>query len=78
MESILILRSLVFTNLFLQHHFINMLMSFSTMNDTLIYGAENLRTNWGNNDFFTFIRLPAGDMIPKNWKSSFLHFLTGG
>ena len=34
------------------------MLSFNTLNDTLIYGAENLRTNWGNNSFFTYIRLP--------------------
>lgn len=32
--------------------------SFITLNDTAIYGAEQLRTNWGNNSFFTYIRLP--------------------
>ncbi|HLK29394.1 MAG TPA: ABC transporter permease, partial [Puia sp.] len=34
------------------------LMSFSTLNDTAVYGAENLRTSWGNNSFFTFIQMP--------------------
>jgi len=34
------------------------LVSFNTLNDTLIYGATNLRTNFGNNSFFTYIRLP--------------------
>src|SRR6185312_2603815 len=34
------------------------LLSFSTLNDSAIYGAEKLRTNWGNNSFFTFIELP--------------------
>ena len=36
----------------------DVLVSFSTLNDSTIYGAENLRTNWGNNSFFTFIELP--------------------
>ncbi len=35
-----------------------MLVSFSTLNDSSVYGAENLRTNWGNNSFFTFLLLP--------------------
>ena len=44
------------------------------MNDTLIYGAENLRTNWGNNDFFTFVRLPQG-YDPKRLEKQFPAFL---
>lgn len=35
-----------------------MLLSFSTLKDTAVYGAENLRTNWGNNSFFTYLLLP--------------------
>jgi putative ABC transport system permease protein len=34
------------------------LVSFNTLKDSAVYGAENLRTNWGNNSFFTFIVLP--------------------
>jgi len=34
------------------------LVSFNTLKDPAIYGAENLRTNWGNNSFFTFLLLP--------------------
>jgi putative ABC transport system permease protein len=34
------------------------LVSFSTLNDPAVYGAENMRTNWGNNSFFTFLLLP--------------------
>ena len=40
------------------HFHPDIMLSFPTLNDTLIYGAENLRTNWGNNSFFTYIRLP--------------------
>jgi len=36
----------------------NFLLSFSTLNDNRVYGAENLRTNWGNNSFSTFLLLP--------------------
>ncbi len=36
----------------------NALVSFTTLNDTAIYGAQNLRTDWGNNSFFTFLLLP--------------------
>jgi putative ABC transport system permease protein len=34
------------------------MISFSTLNDTSVYGAENLRTSWGNNSFFTFLLMP--------------------
>jgi len=40
------------------HFHPHLLLSFSTLNDSLVYGAQNLRTNWGNNSFFTYIRLP--------------------
>lgn len=36
----------------------DMLISFSTLRDSAIYGEENLRTNWGNNSFFTYLLLP--------------------
>jgi putative ABC transport system permease protein len=35
-----------------------MLLSFNTLKDSSIYGEENLRTNWGNNSFFTYLLLP--------------------
>ncbi|WP_031525960.1 ABC transporter permease [Dyadobacter crusticola] len=51
----------VFEPLPSQSHFHpNFLISFSTLNDDRIYGAEGLRTNWGNNSFSTFLLLPAG------------------
>jgi putative ABC transport system permease protein len=31
------------------------LASFTTLNDSLIYGRRNLETNWGNNSFGTFV-----------------------
>lgn len=36
----------------------NFLISFSTLNDERVYGAEKLRSNWGNNAFSTFLLLP--------------------
>jgi putative ABC transport system permease protein len=36
-----------------------LMLSFPTLSDTAIYGAENLRTNWGNNSFFTYLLMPA-------------------
>ncbi|MBC7850241.1 MAG: ABC transporter permease [Chitinophagaceae bacterium] len=35
-----------------------LLISFPTLKDSAIYGEEGLRTNWGNNSFFTYILLP--------------------
>lgn len=50
------------------------LISFNTLNDTAVYGAENLRTNWGNNSFFTYIKVPAG-FDPKNMEARFPAFI---
>jgi putative ABC transport system permease protein len=50
------------------------LMSFSTLNDTAIYGAENLRTNFGNNSFFTYLLLPEG-YDPKKLEAQFPAFI---
>lgn len=36
------------------------LVSFSTLNDSRIYGAEGLRTNWSNNSFNTYVLLAKG------------------
>lgn len=33
----------------------NLLMSFSTLNDSTIYGRKGLERNWGNNSFGTYI-----------------------
>ena len=40
-------------------------VSFNTLKDTSIYGEENLRTNWGNNSFLTYMRVPKGYDIRK-------------
>jgi len=56
------------------HFHPDMLLSFNTLNDTLIYGAENLRTNFGNNSFFTYIRLP-GNYDPQKLEKQFPAFL---
>ena len=34
----------------------SVMVSFKTLNDPDIYGAENLRTNWSNNSFLTYLR----------------------
>lgn len=40
------------------HFHPTILMSFTTLNDSSIYGEKQLMTNWGNNSFFTYILLP--------------------
>lgn len=36
----------------------NVLMSFSTLRDTAIYGEKQLETSFGNNSFYTYLLLP--------------------
>jgi putative ABC transport system permease protein len=50
------------------------MVSFSTLNDTALYGAENLRTNWGNNSFFTYLLMPD-NFDPKKMEARFPDFL---
>jgi putative ABC transport system permease protein len=38
----------------------DIMVSFHTLDDPAIYGADNLRTNFGNNSFYTYLLLPAG------------------
>ncbi|MBL7761906.1 MAG: ABC transporter permease [Chitinophagaceae bacterium] len=51
-----------------------MLMSFNTLKDSTVYGEEQLRTNWGNNSFFTYILLPP-HFNPENLEKRFPAFL---
>jgi putative ABC transport system permease protein len=41
------------------HFHPRLLLSFNTLKDSAIYGENNLRTNWGNNAFYTYMLLPA-------------------
>lgn len=50
------------------------LVSFNTLKDSAVYGAENLRTNWGNNSFFTFIVL-SQHYDPKKLVAQFPAFV---
>jgi hypothetical protein len=36
----------------------NVLISFSTLKDSAIYGEKTSMTNWGNNAFYTYLLLP--------------------
>ena len=64
----------VFEPLPTQAHFHpNFLISFSTLNDNRVYGAEGLRTNWGNNSFNTYILTKAG-FDPQRMEAAFPAF----
>jgi putative ABC transport system permease protein len=56
------------------HFHPEILMSFKTLNDTTIYGEEQLRTNWGNNAFFTYLLLPE-QINAKKLEAQFPAFL---
>lgn len=51
----------------------NFLISFSTLNDERVYGANRLRSNWGNNAFSTFLLLPP-DYDPQKLINAFPAF----
>jgi putative ABC transport system permease protein len=50
------------------------MLSFNTLKDTAIYGEQNLRTNWGNNSFYTYLLLPPG-YDPEKLEAQFPAFL---
>lgn len=51
----------VFKNFPLQSHWHpEFMISFSTLNDSTIYGRKALETNWGNNSFGTYLLLDEG------------------
>jgi putative ABC transport system permease protein len=56
------------------HFHPNLLLSFSTLNDTTVYGEKQLMTNWGNNSFFTYLLLPK-DYPVKSMEAQFPAFL---
>ena len=35
------------------------MLSFSTLRDSAVYGERNLQTNWGNNSFYDYLLLPS-------------------
>ncbi|HMK04584.1 MAG TPA: FtsX-like permease family protein [Ferruginibacter sp.] len=51
-----------------------MMISFNTLKDTAIYGEENLRSNWGNNSFFTYLLMP-GNFQPEKMIAQFPAFI---
>jgi putative ABC transport system permease protein len=56
------------------HFHPSFMISFSTLNDSVVYGANNLATNWGNNSFFTYIRLPE-NYDPEKLEKQFPAFV---
>ncbi len=52
----------------------DIMISLPTLNDSAIYGAENMRTSFGNNSFFTYIRLPE-NYNPANLEKQFPAFV---
>lgn len=52
----------------------SLMVSFNTLRDTAIYGEQNLRTNWGNNSFLTYVVLPDNVNI-KTMEAQFPAFL---
>ncbi len=52
----------------------DVLISFHTLRDSAIYGEENLRTNWGNNSFLTYIVLPKS-LDPQRLEARFPAFI---
>ncbi len=49
------------------------MISFNTLRDSAVYGEKELRTNWGNNSFLTYIVLPD-NYNPKNLEAQFPAF----
>jgi putative ABC transport system permease protein len=56
------------------HFHPNALLSFTTLNDSSIYGERSLMTNWGNNSFFTYILLPENYPV-KSMEAQFPAFV---
>ncbi|MEP7111603.1 MAG: FtsX-like permease family protein [Ferruginibacter sp.] len=50
------------------------LLSFNTLRDSAVYGEKELKTNWGNNSFFTYLLLPP-NYPAKNIEAQFPAFL---
>lgn len=50
------------------------MVSFNTLKDSTVYGAEQLRTSWGNNSFLTYIQLPE-HYDPAKMEARFPAFL---
>jgi putative ABC transport system permease protein len=56
------------------HFHPTLLLSFSTLNDSAVYGEKRLMSDYGNNSFFTYILLPL-DYPVKSMEAQFPAFL---
>ena len=56
------------------HFHPNFLVSFVTLEDSAVFGRENLRTNYGSNNFTTYLLFPK-DYPVKNIEAQFPAFL---
>lgn len=56
------------------HFHPNVLISFNTLKDSVVYGEENLKTNWGNNSFLTYVVLAPGT-DPRKLEAKFPAFV---
>ena len=56
------------------HFHPEVMLSFNTLRDPQIYGEENLRTNFENNSFYTYLVLPEG-YDPEKMEAQFPAFL---
>ncbi|HEU0111826.1 MAG TPA: ABC transporter permease [Flavisolibacter sp.] len=56
------------------HFHPEIMISFNTLKDSAVYGENNLRTNWGNNAFFTYVLLPP-HYDPQKLEAQFPAFL---
>ena len=45
----------------------NILMSFNTLKDPIVYGEKQLETNYGNNSFYTYL------LLPKNYNAEMIN-----
>ena len=65
----------VYKNFPLQSHWHpEFMISFSTLNDSTLYGRKNLETNYGNNSFSTYLLLDEG-ADPKKLEAQFPPFV---
>jgi len=65
----------VYKNLPSQSHWHpDLMISFSTLNDSIFYGREKLETQWGNNQFGTYVVLERGG-DPKKLEAQMPSFL---
>jgi putative ABC transport system permease protein len=65
----------VYKNLPIQSHWHpDLMLSFSTLNDSTFYGRKKLETQWGNNQFGTYIVLEHGG-DPKKLEAQLPSFL---